>query len=132
MPSQWFPLESNPEVINSYAEKLGLSVNKFSFQDVLSIEEWGLSMVQSPTLAVLLLFPVKEVSEAHRIEESKQIELNGQTVSSNVYFMKQTVGNACGTVGILHAIGNSRNRLELIENSYLQRFLASTVNMVCL
>lgn len=27
-------------------------------------------------------------------------------VSEKVYFMKQTVGNACGTIGLLHAVGN--------------------------
>jgi hypothetical protein len=26
--------------------------------------------------------------------------------SEKVYFMKQTVGNACGTIGLLHAVGN--------------------------
>ncbi len=24
--------------------------------------------------------------------------------------MKQTIGNACGTIGMLHAFGNNRNR----------------------
>lgn len=29
-----------------------------------------------------------------------------QDYNKKVYFMKQTVGNACGTVGLLHALGN--------------------------
>lgn len=33
--------------------------------------------------------------------------------SKNVYFTKQTVGNACGTIGILHAIGNSTSEIKL-------------------
>lgn len=34
-------------------------------------------------------------------------------VSDKVYFMKQTVGNACGTIGLLHAIGNNLSQIEL-------------------
>jgi len=38
-----------------------------------------------------------------------------QELSQNVYFMKQTVGNACGTIGILHAIGNAMSEIKLGE-----------------
>ena len=36
-----------------------------------------------------------------------------QEASSSVYFMKQTVGNACGTIGLLHAIGNLTSKIKL-------------------
>jgi hypothetical protein len=29
-----------------------------------------------------------------------------------VYFMKQTVGNACGTIGLLHALGNITSEIK--------------------
>ena len=44
-------------------------------------------------------------------QEETRIKQDGQVVSPSVYFMKQTVGNACGTVGILHALGNCADRL---------------------
>ena len=28
---------------------------------------------------------------------------------ASLYYMKQTIGNACGTIGMLHAIGNNRS-----------------------
>lgn len=37
---RWFPLESNPEVMNSYSKKLGLPMDKYQWVDVLSTEEW--------------------------------------------------------------------------------------------
>jgi ubiquitin carboxyl-terminal hydrolase L3 len=36
-----------------------------------------------------------------------------QDLSKRVYFTKQTVGNACGTVGVIHAIGNAASKLKL-------------------
>lgn len=36
-----------------------------------------------------------------------------QDYNSKVYFMKQTVGNACGTVGLLHALGNVTSEIKL-------------------
>lgn len=42
-----------------------------------------------------------------------------QEVSPNVYFMKQTIGNACGTVAIIHSIANNTDVLELGKDQYL-------------
>jgi len=39
--------------------------------------------------------------------------LSLQEPSKKVYFLKQTVGNACGTIGLLHAIGNATSEIKL-------------------
>lgn len=43
--------------------------------------------------------------------------------------MKQTIGNACGTVGIIHAVANNTDCLQLQANSFIADFLtkANTV-----
>ncbi|EPS69344.1 hypothetical protein M569_05422, partial [Genlisea aurea] len=51
--------------------------------------------------------------------------------SSGVYFLKQTVGNACGTIGILHAVGNITSQIKLGEGSYLENFFKVTAKMDC-
>jgi ubiquitin carboxyl-terminal hydrolase L3 len=131
MPKQWLPLESNPEVVNNYVSAMGLDLAVASFYDVMSTDDWALSMVPRPVFAVLMLFPVKTVTEEHRATERARIESEGQHCSSDVYFMKQTVGNACGTVGILHAIGNARNngKLQFSPGCYLERFYAATATL---
>lgn len=49
----------------------------------------------------------------HENFRKKQIEeLKGQEVSPKVYFMKQTIGNSCGTIGLIHAVANNRDKLE--------------------
>jgi ubiquitin carboxyl-terminal hydrolase L3 len=85
-----------------------------------------------------MLFPIKKATEDFRAEENDTIEKQGQICSKNVYHMKQTVGNACGTVGILHAIGNARNvrdgessYINITPKSYLENFFASTNQMSC-
>ncbi|TDH66265.1 hypothetical protein CCR75_001854 [Bremia lactucae] len=125
-PKRWFPLESNPAVLNSYVEKMGFPTSQFSFYDVLSTEEWALAMVPAPVTAVIMLFPIKPHTKEAEKQEAANIEKYGQKVSSNVFFMHQTVGNACGTVGILHAIGNMRHLVHLAPESYLCKFLDKT------
>lgn len=44
-------------------------------------------------------------------EENQQINKKGQVCSSDVFFIEQTIGNACGTIGMLHALGNCRDQL---------------------
>lgn len=49
----------------------------------------------------------------HENFRKKQIEeLKGQEVSPKVYFMKQTIGNSCGTIGLIHAVANNQDKLE--------------------
>ncbi|KAF5950042.1 hypothetical protein HYC85_012035 [Camellia sinensis] len=49
--------------------------------------------------------------------------------NDRVYFMKQTVGNACGTIGLLHAVGNVTSEIKLVEGSFLDRFYKSNAAM---
>jgi ubiquitin carboxyl-terminal hydrolase L3 len=49
---------------------LGLDTNAFQFCDVLSTEEWALSMVPTPAIAMIMLFPISDASERHRQEVS--------------------------------------------------------------
>ena len=32
---------------------------------------------------------------------------------AGVFFMKQTIGNACGTIGIIHSIANNTDKIPL-------------------
>lgn len=122
----WFPLESNPEVMTQYCERMGLDVSEYVFQDVLSTDEWALEMIPRPCLGVLLLFPIKDAAEDHRFEEKAKIDADGQIVSPSLYYMTQTVGNACGTVGLLHLCVNAKNKVNIASGSYLDKFTETT------
>lgn len=124
----WFPLESNPQVMTNYVRQIGLNVDLVEFVDIFSTEEWALEMVPRPCLGTLMVFPLKPVFEEYRKNESEKIEKDGQEVSSNTWYCKQYVGNACGTIGLLHAVANARDNdsLEIKKDSWLDRFMNRT------
>ncbi|CAG9326767.1 unnamed protein product [Blepharisma stoltei] len=132
---QWIPLESNPEVITKYINSLGFPTTLYSLTDVLSWEEWAIDMLPQPVLALFLLYPISDRSRTARQERVSLCEAENREISQNLYYMKQTVGNACGTIAAIHAIANSLNsellsqRIILAEGSFLQRFLDRTWNL---
>ena len=38
--------------------------------------------------------------------------------------MEQTIGNACGAIGLVHAVANNRDKLEFEDGSVLKQFLS--------
>ena len=125
---KWFPLESNDSVMNKYIEGMGVDTSKVQFNEVLSMEDWALDMVPQPVHGVVMLYPIKDVQEEYRKQQEAKIAAEGQTVSPNVKYIKQTIGNACGTIGILHALTNcDRSVLGLPDgDSYIEKFMNST------
>ncbi|XP_018584929.2 ubiquitin carboxyl-terminal hydrolase isozyme L3 [Scleropages formosus] len=125
---RWLPLEANPDVMNQFLRQLGLQPT-WQFGDVYGLDAELLSMVPRPVCAVLLLFPVTEKYESFRLEEEAKIKQQGQEVSPEVYFMRQTIGNACGTIGLIHAVANNQGRLEFESDSALKKFLIESSSL---
>ncbi|KAI1887291.1 hypothetical protein AGOR_G00188740 [Albula goreensis] len=123
---EWKPMEINPEMLNKVLSKLGVG-GSWRFVDVLGLEDESLSSVPTPSCAVMLLFPLTQQHEAFR---GKQMEsLGGTQKDTDVYFLKQTVVNSCGTVGLLHAVANNQDKMEFGNDSALKKFLDDTANM---
>ncbi|KAJ7077899.1 hypothetical protein B0H15DRAFT_861344 [Mycena belliarum] len=121
MSSRWIPLESNPEVLNSWSTKAGL-VPRAQFNDVFGLDKELLAMVPQPVKAVVLLFPVSPESETRRKAEDEEILRKGQPeLDPTIFWIKQTISNACGTMGLIHAIANSD--VTLVPESPLSKFI---------
>ncbi|XP_078077716.1 ubiquitin carboxyl-terminal hydrolase isozyme L3 isoform X1 [Mustelus asterias] len=119
---RWLPLEANPDVGIFFMQQLGL-LPSWQFGDVFGMDPELLSLVPRPVCSILLLFPVTEKYEAFKQEEEAKIKAEGQKVAPQVYFMKQTISNACGTIGLIHALANNRDKLEFETNSVMRKFL---------
>ncbi|XP_078458931.1 ubiquitin carboxyl-terminal hydrolase isozyme L3 isoform X2 [Lampetra fluviatilis] len=122
-PSQLFSAHSS-----AFVQQLGMKTS-WQFVDVLGLDAELLAMVPSPTCAVLLLFPISDKYEAHRREEEERLRAAGHDAPASAYFMRQTIGNACGTIGLIHAIANNQHRLGFVEGSSLKKFLSDTAAM---
>ncbi|KAL7748990.1 ubiquitinyl hydrolase 1 [Sorochytrium milnesiophthora] len=125
--TSWVALESNPEVMNQFIHSLGVS-RAWEFCDIYGLDEELLSMVP-PSCAVILLFPITEKYEEFRRQEEATLQSAGQSVSPSAWFIRQTIGNACGTIAVLHALANNSDRLHIDPESALARLLAQTRSM---
>ena len=112
----FFPLESNPDVFNEVVHALGVS-KSLAFQDVLSIDEPDiLAMTARPALALVLVFPCTPMYESQKKEDEAEREIyEGKGDGEPVVWYKQTICNACGLYGILHAISNGSARQYIGE-----------------
>ena len=109
----WMPLECNPKLFTQLIHELGVSSN-LAFQDVLSLDPDMLSFIPRPVLALILVFPTSKRYEAEKAaEESTTQDYEGSSDGEDCLWFKQTINNACGFYGILHAVcnGDARNMI---------------------
>lgn len=103
----FIPLESNPDVFNNLIRLLGATDNLF-FQDVISLDEP--SLLPSPAVALILVFPTTDRYVKHAAAEDSELEQTYNAQSEDVVWLKQTINNACGLYGVLHALCNGGAR----------------------
>merc|ERR1712060_928702 len=101
---RWLPIESNPDVINKFLHSCGLRKDQWAVTDVFGLDETLLAMLPKPVLSLMLLFPINDRYTEYCNERAKDL-----------YYMKQTISNACGTVAMIHAVANNRDRIQLKE-----------------
>lgn len=116
---KWLHLESNPEVMTNFLVDIGMSA-EWSVVDLIGIDEDLLGFVPQPVAAIIFLYP----SSVHDTTEEGDISLN-----ESVFFMKQVIRNACGTIALLHAVGNNLDKIELCEDSPLKKYFISVDSM---
>lgn len=119
---KWLHLESNPDVMTSFLVDMGMSP-EWSVVDLIGIDEDVLGFVPQPVAAVIFLYP----SSVHDTTEEGDPSLN-----ESVFFMKQMIRNACGTVALLHGVGNNLDKIELRENSPLKKYFQSSEKLSAL
>lgn len=135
----FIPLESNPTLFTKLIHELGVS-ESLSFHDVWSLDENELlALIPRPVLALVIAFPTPPNYEnrladinrnsamaVHRKDrqkaegEEEERELN----NDHILWFKQTINNACGLYGILHAVlnGGARDYLSIYHEWELCSF----------
>lgn len=103
----FIPLEANPPLMTNLLHKLGVSP-ALAMHDVYSLTEPELlAFIPRPALALLLVFPVSAEYESQRLSaDSLAEEYKGKGAAEPVVWWRQTIRNACGMMGLLHAVSN--------------------------
>ena len=114
--------------MTSLVHNLGLSPT-LAFHDVWSIDDPDLlAFVPRPAHALLLIFPVSDTYEKFRYEEDKdRDDYTGSGEAEPTVWYKQTIGNACGLFGLLHAVSNGYARSQITPGSDLDSLLREAV-----
>ena len=111
----WVGLESNPEVFTQYAHKMGVS-KSWGFSDVFGLDDDSIRSVPAPCVGLVFLYPYSQV-EARK----KHLGASRGGPIPDVWFMDQTVGNACGAVALMHTVMNTMETTSK-DSSFLKKF----------
>ncbi|RXG48500.1 hypothetical protein VDGE_10123 [Verticillium dahliae] len=120
----FIPLEANPQLMTTLLHKLGLS-SALQIHDVYSLTDPDLlAFIPRPALALLLVFPVSASYESHRLAEDALLDdYEGHGDTAPVVWFRQTIRNACGLMGLLHAVANGPARDYIEASSDLDTLL---------
>ncbi|KAI3392812.1 hypothetical protein diail_5161 [Diaporthe ilicicola] len=118
----WTILENNPEVMNALKTKLGLS-DDLEFYDVYSLDEPELlSHIPRPAHALLVIIPLtKAWDEERKAEDATKEDYAGFGDKEPVIWFKQTIGNACGSIGLLHSVINGPAKSHILPGSDFEK-----------
>lgn len=124
----WLPLESNPDIMTRYAASLGCEAaanGHVCFVDVFGLDDELLAMVPQRVEAVMLVFPISDAYCKWASErESSSLLPEGSPSNIGPFFVRQTIGNACGTIGIIHALCNTKAAASsAVKGSFLEKLL---------
>jgi ubiquitin carboxyl-terminal hydrolase L3 len=89
--------------------------------DMIGFDPELLAMIPRPCEALIFLFPITEKYEAFREEEETHLKIREQNISPNLMFYDQTIGNACGTMALLHSLANNDHLVGKIHFNFFSK-----------
>ncbi|KAF2622466.1 cysteine proteinase [Macroventuria anomochaeta] len=115
-------LENNPEVMNHLAEALGMD-GSLSFYDIYSLTDPDLlAFIPRPVYALLVIIPLTPTwHDARTMEDKDKGDYEGKGEDEPVIWFKQTIGNACGSIGLVHSLLNSEASKHIKSGSTLDQ-----------
>lgn len=119
--------ENNPEVLSQLAQRYGAS-SKLGFHDVYSVDDAEmLAFIPRPAYALIVIVP-EEAYYAARAEEVASMPVyDGSGPDEPVFWFKQTIGNTCGTMALLHGLCNSGAKQYLQPDSLFGNLLEKAI-----
>lgn len=107
--------------MNELAAKLGLSPT-LSFHDVYSFDDPDLlALVPRPAYALLVIIPLTNTwNQERKAEDDGKDTTAGYGHDGPVVWFEQTIGHACGSIGLLHCTMNGPAVKHILPGSDLE------------
>jgi ubiquitin carboxyl-terminal hydrolase L3 len=114
--------------MNALAKKLGLS-DDLQFYDVYSLDEPELmAHIPRPVCALLVIIPLTDAWDRdRRAEDASMAEYDGSGDQEPVIWFKQTIGDACGSIGLLHCAINGPASKYIQPGTTLEKLRAGAI-----
>lgn len=118
----WKMLENNPQVMNKLAHDLGLNPS-LGFHDIYSVTDPELlAFIPRPAHALLVIIPLTPTWHEERIaEDANKTDYEGSGEEEPTIWFKQTIGNACGSIGLVHCLLNGEASKHITPGSTLDK-----------
>jgi len=127
----WLALESNPGPLNKFSARMGLPDN-LAFCDIFGLDAELLAFVPQPVLAVMLLFPSSAAIKEYKLKQQTELTEKPQKLRDDLFYLHQhdEIGNACGTVAMIHALANNHVLKNLqLKDGPLTKFMTKAAKM---
>lgn len=115
--------ENNPDTLTTLARSLGVAPS-LTFHDIYSLTDMDLvALVPRPVIALIFLCPA---GIYHRVREHatpETPEYKGWGPDEPVVWIRQTIGHACGSMSLIHAMANGSARKHVIPGLTLDKLL---------
>lgn len=126
----FIPLENNPEVFTSLVHDLGVSP-ELGFYDVYSLDEPELlSLIPRPAHSLIFITPAPMYWATRKEHDGITEDIDGKSITYDktgeeepIVWYRQTIGNACGLIALLHTVSNGDARRFVKDGSLLARLL---------
>lgn len=114
--------------MNALAKRLGLSED-LQFYDVYSLEEPELlAHIPRPVYALLVILPLTHAWDRDRqAEDSTTADYDGSGEQEPTIWFEQTIGHACGSIGLLHCSINGPASKFILPGSTLEKLRADAI-----
>lgn len=108
--------------MNPLKKRLGLS-DDVHFYDVYSLDEPELlAHIPRPAYALLVIIPLtKAWHDERQAEDTNKDDYTGHGDKEPVIWFKQTIGHACGSIGLLHSVINGPAANFILPGSHLEK-----------
>lgn len=108
--------------------------SSLSFADVWGLDSDSIAFIPRPVAALILCFPITEevalflmkYDESSKLQQAG-IEKIGSQIPSSLFYMRQTIPNACGTIAVIHALANNTDKLQ--ASGTFKQILQETSNL---